>query len=146
MLTSLTRPARAITSIRVPTTRSTLHAGRVAEQHLSLRNRTTTTNAIRAIFVNFPRDSTRPQRHVTKMIVVLGYGCDRFRENIRQRYHHLTRAKMDEIQKVEVLCNAKDPRNMQRDVFKTIVSWSREDPLTVTPFVDTTLPRRSTVY
>lgn len=60
----------------------------------------------------------------TKMIVVYGYGCDRFYNRVVQHQRNLrnTSKNSPNIDDVETLCNRQEPHSMTYDIWKTLVS------------------------
>lgn len=67
----------------------------------------------------------------TRMFVVLGFGCNHFRKDIKKLYVELKQN--SKIDSVEVLCNAKNPRSMTFDIWARLLS--KGALLEPTPFV-----------
>lgn len=79
--------------------------------------------------------TTTDLRPSTRLIVVYGYGCDVFTNDVDKRHKELnSQRNMSRISAVDVFCNDTEPKSMTYDIWKTLVR--RREILEPTPFVE----------
>lgn len=75
----------------------------------------------------------QPTMQPTRMIVVYGYGCDKYVQDMDERRQNLNAGRHPSIASVDVMCNDTEPHSMTYDIWKTLLR--KKKLLEPTPFV-----------
>lgn len=124
------RPARRTAAATPPAARFMTHPLAPSRKK---KRRHPRPNTIITTTASAPPPNAKPK---TRMIVIYGFLCDTDRNSLRQRFRAIQDASKQgdgTVDRVEVLCNAKQPRSMTYDIWKRLVdsgAW-----LEPTPFV-----------